>query len=110
MRTTSERLSLVISKELKKKIDDFKERLHLDQSSLIRLLLEDALSEKLLEYAINEYREGRVSLGQAVQLAETDYWTFLDVLSRRNIPYISDEEDHHDEILRVGSGEYKKFV
>jgi predicted HTH domain antitoxin len=106
----SERLSVVISKKLKQKLKSLGDRTNLDQSSLIRQLLSEAVQEKVLELAIQSYKSGKISLGKAVELGETDYWTFLDLLYQRHIPLNLDESDVIEEINRVVTGEYKKYL
>ncbi len=106
----SERLSLVISKSLKKKIDNLKEKTHTDQSTLIRQLLVEAVEKKQMDLAIEEYSAGKISLGKAVELSESDYWSFLEMLHNRHIPLNIDDEDALKEIERIKAGDYKKFL
>ena len=50
----SERLSIIIPKKLKSRLDVLKDRMHLDQSSLIRYLLNIAIEEKEIE-SLSDY-------------------------------------------------------
>lgn len=97
----SERLSIVIPKKLKKRIDTLKKHKNIDQSALIRKLLTDKVEEEMLEHALIQYSNGLISLGKAVELAELDYWTFLSLLKERHIPLQLDEEDIMEEIERI---------
>jgi predicted HTH domain antitoxin len=106
----SERLSIVISKKLKKKLKSLGDQTNLDQSSLIRQLLAEAVQEKSLDLAIQAYKAGKVSLGKAVELGETDYWTFLDILHQKHVPLNIDEADVMNEINRIDAGDYKEFL
>ena len=106
----SERLSIVIPSKMKKKIDDLKQHTHLDQSSLIRQLLSEAIQEKQLIIAIKEYQKGHISLGKAVELAESDYWTFLEELHSRNIPMNVEYNDFVDEIKRIDERDFEKYI
>ena len=106
----SERLSIIIPKKLKSRLDVLKDRMHLDQSSLIRNLLNVAIEEKEIEFAIQEYQKGRITLGEAVLLANTDYWTLLDILHDRGIPANIDIEDQLKEIQQVKEKKYQKFM
>jgi predicted HTH domain antitoxin len=106
----SERLSIVIPIQLKSRIDELKNKLNLDQSSLIRILLNEAISEKEIEISISEYKKGRITLGEAVLFSKTDYWTYLSLLRDRKIPVNIDEEDHEREIQKVHKKDYKKFI
>jgi predicted HTH domain antitoxin len=46
----------------------------------------------------------------AVKLAETDYWTFLEILKQKQIPLVIDEEDQKAEIIEIENGDYKKYL
>lgn len=94
----SERLSIVIPKKLKKQIDTLKKHENMEQSALIRKLLTDKVEEEMLEHALTQYSNGLISLGKAIELAESDYWTFLTILKDRHIPMQLDEEDVIKEI------------
>ncbi len=65
---------------------------------------------KKLDTAIEEYSVGKLSLGKAVELAERDYWSFLEAFHDRRIPLNVDYEDVVKENERVRSGDYKKFL
>ena len=106
----SERLSILIPEDLKKRIDALKKKVHLDQSSLIRILLHQAIEEQELEFAIKEYQKGQITLGEAVLFARKDYWTFLNILHERKIPASIDEMDHLAEIKDIKNEDYKKFL
>lgn len=106
----SERLSIVIPKDLKKRLDQLKKRLNLDQSTLIRILINQAIEEKEFELAIAEYQKGQITLGEAVLLANTDYWTMVSILHDRGIAANIDSEDHLKEIGAIHKKEYKKYM
>ena len=106
----SERLSIVIPTKLKKQIDELKELTHLDQSSLIRQLLSEAIHEKKLTIGIETYQQGRISLGKAVELAESNYWSFIEELHDRNIAMNVDYDDFVEEIKRIEKGDFEKFI
>ena len=106
----SERLSIIIPKKLKSRLDILKKRTHLDQSSLIRSLLIGAVEEKEIEFAIQEFQKGRITLGEAVLLSNIAYWTLLDILHDRGIPANIDIEDHIKEIQEIKTKEYRKFM
>ncbi|MHA1521763.1 MAG: UPF0175 family protein [Promethearchaeota archaeon] len=106
----SERLSIIIPIKLKSRIDILKKRMHLDQSSMIRSLLTVAVEEKEIEFAIQEFQKGRITLGEAVVLSNTDYWTLLDILHDRGIPANIDVEDQIKEIQQIKEKGYQRFL
>ena len=52
----------------------------------------------LLKDALEQYIEGKVSLGKAAELADASVWKFLDVLKERRVPIRYDLEDIKKEI------------
>lgn len=106
----SERLSLVIPKKLKKKLEGLQELTNLDQSSLIRQLLSTAVEAKSIEFAIKAYRDGKVSLGMAAEIAGINLWQFFDELRKQNVMLDYDLADARNEIDAIEKGMYKKFI
>lgn len=68
------------------------------------------VQQKSLEFAIQQYETGKVSLGKAVEIADTDYWTFLDILHQNKIPLNLDEIGLTEDIKRIEAGEYDKYL
>jgi len=67
-------------------LKDYMEVSGLDRSSAIRRLLERGIRDWKLELAVDEYRDGKVSLMKASEKAGITVWEFLDELDRRRIP------------------------
>ncbi|MHA1720847.1 MAG: hypothetical protein DRO88_13525 [Promethearchaeia archaeon] len=106
----SERLSIIISKTLKQDIDELKKRMNLDQSTLIRKLLADATKEEKLNYAIQEYKNQKLSLGNAAEFANVCLWEFIDELQKRKIFIEFPSEEIDKEINKIQSGYYDQFI
>lgn len=75
-----------VKDDLLKGLRDYMEAAGLDRSAAIRRLLERGIKDWKLELALNEYREGKISLMKASEKAEITVWEFLDELDRRKIP------------------------
>ncbi len=71
-----------------------------------------AAEEKEIEFAIQEFQKGRITLGEAVLIANTDYRTLLDILLDRGIPANIDDEDQIREIQQIKGKkkDYQKFI
>ncbi|MFO8020242.1 MAG: UPF0175 family protein [Promethearchaeia archaeon] len=106
----NKKVSVEIPGGLKQRIDELKKKMQLDLETLLRLLLHDAVAEKEIDLAIQEYQKGHVTLGEAVLIANTDYWTFLDILHDRKISANINEQDHKREIQKVRNKEYRKYI
>ena len=79
--------------EIKKDIEFFAKQEQTDKSSMIRKLLESAIQQKRLEYALSEYATRRVSLGKAAELAKLQISDFMEEASQRRIPINYTKED-----------------
>ena len=61
------------------------EREHLDKSTVIRRLLADATQQWKIDYAVQKYKDGTFSFGQATDFSGLDVWTFTDILRERRV-------------------------
>ena len=80
-----EKLSIIIPEELKKEIDQIREKSMEDQSSLVRRLLRRSITEEKLDLAVKDYIDEKISLGAAAEFARVSIWQMIDVLKSRNI-------------------------
>ena len=65
----------------------------LDRSSVIRRLLNRAIPEWKLEYALKLYQNGEISIGKATELSSISIWEFMVNLSQLKIPINYNLED-----------------
>lgn len=93
-----DRISLTVPKELLEKSEKIaKEKLE-DRSTVIRRLLGLGLKQYMIQEALNQYSEGKISMEKAAELADISIWKFLDVIKERKIPIRYDLEDIEKEI------------
>jgi predicted HTH domain antitoxin len=103
-------VSIIIPTELKRDLETLKSRLHLDLSTLIRLLLAGSVQEKKLEIAVEEYKAGKKSLGKSAEFADLSLWEFIDELHKRSVGLVISSADIEDEIRRINEGDYDQYV
>ncbi|RLI86164.1 MAG: hypothetical protein DRO98_05765 [Archaeoglobales archaeon] len=89
MVTTSVRLPREIVEEIEKLSRDE----GVDRGTLIRKLIAESLKEYKIKKALELYREGKVSLWKAAEIAGITYTEALEELKRRNIPFKYNSED-----------------
>ncbi len=89
MVTTSVRLP----KEVVEEIEKLSKEEGIDKGTLIRKLIAESLREYKIKKALEPYREGRVSLWKAAEMAGITYREALEELRKRNIPFKYDLED-----------------
>jgi len=96
-----DRISLTVPKEILEKSDRIaKEKLE-DRSTVMRELLNLGLKQYLLQEALKQYTEGKISMGKAAELADVSIWKFLDEMKGKKIPIRYDLNDIKEEIDRI---------
>jgi len=65
-----------------KEIEKFAKAESLDKSSFLNKLLNKSLEEYKTEYAFKLYKEGKISLGRASEIAEKSLWEMIDLLKK----------------------------
>ena len=96
-----DRISLTVPKEILEKSDKIaKDKLE-DRSTVMRELLALGLKQYLLQEALKQYTEGKVSMGKAAELANVSIWKFLDEMKDKKIPIRYDLDDIKREINRI---------
>lgn len=59
------------------------------------------MGKNKLTEAINQYTEGKISMGKAAELADVSIWKFLDEMKNKKIPIRYDLDDIKMEINRI---------
>jgi len=89
MVTTSVRLP----KEMVEEIEKLSKEEGIDKGTLIRKLIAESLKEYKIKRALELYREGKVSLWKAAEIAGVTYREALEELKKRKIQFKYDLED-----------------
>ncbi|MDI3497035.1 UPF0175 family protein [Archaeoglobus sp.] len=89
MVTTSVRLP----REMVEEIEKISRDEGIDRATLVRRLLSESLREYKTKKALELYREGKVSLWKAAEMAGITYREALEELKRRGIPFKYHLED-----------------
>ncbi|OYT32958.1 hypothetical protein B6U96_18330 [Archaeoglobales archaeon ex4484_92] len=89
MVTTSVRLP----KEIVEEIERLSREEGVDKGTLIRKLIAESLKEYKIKKALELYREGKVTLWKAAEIAGITYSEALEELKKRNIPFKYNSED-----------------
>jgi len=89
MVTTSVRLP----KEMVEEIERLSKEEGIDKGTLIRKLISESLKEYKIKKVLELYREGKVSLWKAAEIAGITYREALEELKKRDIPFRYDLED-----------------
>ncbi|PIV23652.1 MAG: hypothetical protein COS40_03595 [Deltaproteobacteria bacterium CG03_land_8_20_14_0_80_45_14] len=90
MRSTA--VTARLKTELLREIQEIAEEESIDRSSAIQRLLQIGLKEYKMEKALNLYRNGKVTLWKAAELAGVSLREMMEAIKARDIPYQYDLE------------------
>ena len=86
-------ISTRIPDELKKQLEWYAKKEMIGTAIAIRKIIDIGLKEVRLEYALDLYRKGKVSLGRAGEIAELSLWEMMDIVREKRIPMPYTVED-----------------
>ena len=78
-------ISIRPTPEISRKLEMLSHLTELDRSSLIRIALSSGLDEEMKKYALEQYREGKISLGKAAELSGVSVRVMIDLLKRNSV-------------------------
>lgn len=76
-----------VSEEIKEKIADIAREEKLDKSAVIRRLLSEALKQRQIERALNEYKEGKITLAKASRMAGISLRKMMQLAAEAGVPF-----------------------
>lgn len=86
-------LSTRIEESLAKRLENASKKSNLDKTSLIRIVLLKGLAEFEQNEAIENYKQGKISLGKLGDLLNLNKWDTFDMLNEKKIPLNYSKED-----------------
>jgi len=69
-----------------------------DLTRILRVSEKDLPKVVRLYLAIELYREGKISLGKAAEIAKVSKWEMMEILASKGIPLQYDEEDLKEDV------------
>ncbi|TXT67450.1 MAG: hypothetical protein BAJALOKI1v1_90022 [Promethearchaeota archaeon] len=69
------------------------EILKMDKNTVIRHLLSKSIHNFKIETALDKYRKGKVSLGNAAKLANLNLWEFIEICGKKRIQLDLSEQE-----------------
>ena len=76
-----------VPEDLEKKIEKISHIEHLDKSTVVRRLLSKAVQEWLIDHALTQYQEGKVTIGRAARMVGIPLREMIAIASRKGIPF-----------------------
>lgn len=78
-------ISTRLPKKEVKEIEAFAKEEDLDKSTFVKKLIHKSLEEYKIEYAFSLYKEGKVSLGKAAQIAGKSLWDMIELMKKYDV-------------------------
>lgn len=91
-------ICLRLSKEMIKKLEDIAGKEQKDRSTLIREIIDKAIEEKNVDYAINLYQKGKVTAMKAAQIADLSLWQFYNILNGKGVLMQYSQKDLEEDL------------
>lgn len=82
-----ETITTRVDDEMAKDIAFFSKMRKLDKSAITRRLLARSLEEEKLDYALEQYKNGEITIGKAAEMLKKDIREMMIISARRNIPF-----------------------
>ncbi len=97
-------ISIRPTSEISRKIEALSLLTALDRSSLIRIALSSGLDEELRKNALDQYRQGRISLGKAAEISEISVREMIALLKKNNVILnvsVQDIQDDYQAAMKI---------
>lgn len=97
-------ISLRLSEDTLRRLDELGTREGKDRSTLIRELLEKGIRERDLDNAVELYERGEATAWKAAQSAGVSLWNFMRVLDERGVLLQYGERDLERDLAALREG------
>ncbi len=84
-----------------KEIERFAKEEDLDKSTFVKRLLHKSLKEYKVEYAFKLYKEGKVSLWKAAELADKSLWDMIELMEKYDVYLNYDMDDLREDLKNI---------
>jgi len=105
----TKRVSIVLSTRLLQDIEGLQKILNMDKSTTIRYLLDKSIKDVKIDFAVDAYKQGKISFGKAAEIAGVSLWEFIDICHARKINLNMTPEDADLGIGRVAAFDLEKY-
>ena len=79
-------ISTRIPDELDKELEWYAKKEKVGKTIALRMVLDKGLKEIRLEYALDLYQKGRITLMKAAEIASMSLWEILEIVREKRIP------------------------
>lgn len=90
-------ISIKLSKELEKKLNLLVSELHIEKEAMVHSLLSIGMKEKLIDYAITQFINKKITLAKAAEIAGITLRQMIDILGEKGVSlHISEKNIQED--------------
>lgn len=76
-----------VPKDIEEKIESISRTEHLDKSTVVRRLLSKAVQEWLIDNALAQYKDSKITIGRAAQIAGVSLREMIAIAAKKGIPF-----------------------
>ncbi len=73
--------------DIEKKIENISRIEHLDKSTVVRRLLSSAVQEWLIDHALGQYKDGKITIGRAARIAGVPLREMIAIAAKKGVPF-----------------------
>jgi len=82
-----ETITTRVDDEMAKDIEFFSKLQKLDKSSITRRLLARSLEEEKLDYVLEQYKEGKITIGKSAEIMKKDIREMMMIAAKKGVPF-----------------------
>ncbi len=79
-------ISTRIPEDLEKELEWYAKKERIGRTIALRKILDKGIKEIRLEYALDSYKKGKITLMKAAEIAGISLWEVLDIIKEKKIP------------------------
>jgi predicted HTH domain antitoxin len=102
MTKQSQVVSARLPKDRIKQIEEIAQEEKVDKSSILERALEQYTREWALKKALELYRNGKITLSRAAEIADLSIWEIIDILKKRKVILQYDVGDFEEDMRTIG--------
>ncbi len=92
-----------VPKDIEEKIESISRTEHLDKSTVVRRLLSKAVQEWLIDHALAQYREGKITIGRAARMVGIPLREMIAIAAKKGIPFQYNLDDLREDFQAAES-------
>ena len=97
----SELISTRVSKEVEEDINKLAKERNIEKTLMLREVIIKGLADLKLDYALDLYKKGKITMWKAADMAEISLWEIMEIVKQEHIPSKYTLEDAKEDLRQV---------